>query len=156
MDFDQIPARPTHPFDATHLTDEQVAALTPAQLGWADLSETQWYALGHHWKANWKANPLGPDMRPPLEARPERIPAPEDLEKIKSLFKWIDFMHDQVRSPWGMAWIEIELALASLGRLMDWAHSNPPIQPRYRYRIDAPLDPNAQAPDHLPQDWEEP
>jgi len=32
----------------------------------------------------------------------------------------------------------------------------PPIHRLYRYRIDAPLDPNTQAPDHLPQDWEEP
>lgn len=99
--------------------------------------------------------PSDDDDRAPLEARPERVPAPQDLEKIKSLFKWIDSMHDNVRTPWGMSWIEIELMLASLGQIMDWAHSDPPIQPRYRYRIDAPLDPNAQAPDHLPQDWEE-
>jgi hypothetical protein len=145
----EIPAKPTKPFDATHLTDEQVAALTPAQLGWADLSDAQWRALERH-------HPLGPDTRAPLEARPERVPAPEDLEKIESLFKWIDFMHDQVRSPWGVPWIEIQLMMASLSQLTDWVASDPPIQPRYRYRIDAPLDPDAQAPDHLPQDWEEP
>lgn len=93
------------------------------------------------------------DDRPPLEARPERIPAPEDLEKIKSLFRWIDFMHDEVRTPWGIPWIEIQLMLASLQETRDWVESSPDISPRYRYRIDAPLDPDAQAPDHLPEGW---
>jgi hypothetical protein len=147
MDFDEIPVKPTRPFDARHLTDEQVAALTPTQLGWADLSERQVKALS--------AVPLGPDTRAPLEARPERVPAPQDLEKIESLFRWVDFMHERVRGPWGMAWVEIELMLASIQEIRDWSTTNPPINSRYRYRIDAPLDPDAQAPDHLPQDWEE-
>lgn len=94
------------------------------------------------------------DDRPPLEANPERVPAPQDLEKIETLFKWVDFMHDSVRRPWGMAWIEVQIMLASLQQIRDWSESDPPIHKGYRYRIDAPLDPNAQAPDHLPEDWE--
>jgi hypothetical protein len=148
MDFSEIPARPTKPFDARHLTDEQLAALTPAQLGWADLSEQQVKTL--------MAIPLGPDARAPLEANPERVPAPEDLEKLKTLFDWIDTLHDRVRSPWGMAWIEIQLMMAGGSELFEWIASDPPIHRLYRYRIDAPLDPDARTPDHLPSSWEEP
>ena len=136
----EIPAEPTRSFDARHLTDEEVLRLTPAQIMYAELSEEQW-------KVRLAA-------RAPLEANPERIPAPEDLEKVKSLFGWIDAMHDRVHGPWGVAWVEVEVMLASLSQLMDWAASDPPIHKNYRYRIDAPLDPDAQAPDHLPEDWE--
>ena len=136
----EIPAEPTQSFDARHLTDEEVLKLNPAQMKHAELSEEQWTVI------------LA--ARAPLEARPDRIPALEDLEKIESLFKWIDFMHDQVRSPWGMAWIEIQLMMASGSELLDWIASDPSIHRLYRYRIDAPLDPDAQTPDHLPEDWE--
>jgi len=83
------------------------------------------------------------------------VPSPEDLVKIESLFHWIDYMHDSVRRPWGMSWIEIQLLLASIQEIRDWAASDPPIHRLYRYRIDAPLDPNATFDDHLPQGWEE-
>lgn len=136
----EIPTEPTRPFDARHLTDEEVLKLNPAQIKHAELTDDQWTVI------------LA--ARAPLEARPDRIPAPEDLEKIKRLFNWVDFMHDHVRSPWGMAWVEVEIMLASLSQLTEWAASNPPIHKNYRYRIDAPLDPDAQAPDHLPEDWE--
>jgi hypothetical protein len=136
----EIPVEPTRSFDARHLTDEEVLRLTPGQIMYAELSEEQW-------KVRLAA-------RAPLEANPERVPAPEDLEKIKSLFGWIDAMHDRVHSPWGVAWVEVEIMLSSLSQLMEWAASDPPIHKNYRYRIDAPLDPNAQAPDHLPEDWE--
>jgi hypothetical protein len=141
------PAKPTKPWDARHLTDDQVAALTPAWLTWADLTERQVQAP--------MARPLGPDTRAPSEARPDRIPAPADLEQIKSLFRWVDSMHEFVRRPQGMAWVEIQLMLASCGQMMDWSASDPPISRHYRYRIDAPLDPDEQAPDHVPEDWEE-
>jgi hypothetical protein len=137
----EIPIKPTTYFDGTHLTDKEVLALTPAQLPWATLTDRQW--------------DVRINARAPFEQSPDRIPSPENLEQIKSLFDWVDFMHKQVRTPWGMAWIEIEVMLASFGQLKEWAESNPDINRRYRYRIDAPLDPDAQAPDHLPQDWEE-
>jgi len=137
----EIPVEPTQSFDARHLTDEEVLKLNPAQMMHAELSEEQWTVI------------LA--ARAPLEARPERVPAPEDLEKIKRLFNWIDFMHDRVRSPWGMAWIEVQMMMASGSELLEWMTSDPPIHRLYRYRIDAPLDPDAQAPDHLPHSWEE-
>ena len=62
-------------------------------------------------------------------------------------------MNDFVRRPAGMSWIEINTMLASLHQLMKWADSNPPIDPMYRYRIDAPMDPHAEAPDHMPEEW---
>jgi hypothetical protein len=138
----EIPAEPTQSFDARHLTDEEVRKLTTAQIAYAELSEEQWAVRLAE--------------RAPLEARPERMPAPEDLERIRRLFRWIDFLHDQVRSPWGMAWVEIQLMMASGTELLDWIASDPPVNRLYRYRIDAPLDPDARTPDHLPSSWEEP
>jgi hypothetical protein len=93
------------------------------------------------------------DDRPPLEARPERIPSPQDLEKIKALFQWIDYIHEEVRTPWGIPWIEIQILLASLGQIIDWARSDPPIDSRYRYRIDAPMNPHPEVPDNIPEEW---
>jgi hypothetical protein len=142
----EIPQHPKKPFDGTWMSDEQVKALNPLQFMWADLSARQdklWSDNAEEWTP------------PPSEGNPDRIPAPEDLEQIHELFKWTDNMAGFVRRPEGMAWIEIELMLASLGKFMHWARSRPPIDPHYRFRIDAPLDPNDnEVPDTIPKDWE--
>ena len=92
-----IPANPTEPFDATHLSDKEVLMLTDTQRYHAVLTERQMK--------------MESNARAPLEARPERIPAPADMDKIRSLFKWADFLHDRVRSPAGMAWVEMQIML---------------------------------------------
>jgi hypothetical protein len=147
MTSPEIPEHPTEPFDGTWMSDEQVKSLNRVQFMWADLTEAQtllWADNAEEW------------VPPPLENKPDRIPAPDQLDQIRGLFDWIDAMAGYVRRPGGMAWIEIELMLASLGQFMDWARSNPPIDSHYRYRIDAPRDPDdSEVPDHLPTDWEE-
>lgn len=94
-----------------------------------------------------------PDERPRVEQPLEYLPSPDDLAKIKSFYNWIDGMHDRVRGSWGSSWVEIQLMVASATDLLDWVASNPDINPRYRYRIDAPMDPDTEVPDHLPDDW---
>jgi len=88
----------------------------------------------------------------PLEANPDRIPPPEDVERLKDLFAMVDEMHLQVHSPWGMSWVAIQAALVSLRSTFEWAN-DARISHRYRYRIDAPLDPQAQVPDEIPKEW---
>lgn len=142
-----IPDQPSSPFDASGLTDEQLFNLSYRQRVWADMTDEQHMALSDH--EGEKVQPVSP----PHEGKPQYIPTRDELAKVHRLFQWVDGMHDHVRRPYGMAWAEIELMLASLRQLMEWAESNPPIDPRYRYRIDAPMDPDAKAPDHLPKDW---
>lgn len=143
----EIPSEPTSPFDGSSLTDDQVQALTQQQLLWVDLTDKQWIALTDYQLAN--PQPVGP----PHEHNPDYIPAPEHLEEIRGFFRWIDTMHEGVRTPSGMAWIEVQLLLASLGKWMQWARSEPPINPHYRYRIDAPMNPDATVSDYLPEEW---
>ena len=129
------------------MSDEQVKALTPEQFTWADLTESQ--------NLLWSA--YAKEVTPaPSEARPDRIPAPEYQQQIKELFDWVDSMHEFVRRPQGMAWVEIETMMAALTNFMRWVESDPPVDFYYRYRIDAPLDPNdSEVPDTVPKDWEE-
>ena len=92
--------------------------------------------------------------RPLYEGRPEYIPSPEDMAKIHRLFQWVDSMHGFVRRPQGMAWVEMQAMMFGLHELVEWVDSGPKINGRYRFRIDAPMDPEAQVPDHLPKEWE--
>lgn len=142
-----VPDKPTSPFDGTDLTDEEVRGLDQQQLVWVDLTDTQWITLTDYQMAN------PPPAGPPHEYNTDHIPAPEQVQKVREFFQWIDTMHKGVRKPGGMAWIEMQLLLVSLTKWMDWAQSEPNIDGRYRYRIDTPMDPDAQAPDHLPEDW---
>lgn len=93
--------------------------------------------------------------RPPYENRPEQIPSPKDVDMIQRLFEWVDAMHDFVRRPQGMAWVEVQAMLFGLHDLTEWVTSGPPINARYRYRIDTPMDPEGHAPDHLPKEWDQ-
>lgn len=149
----EIPQNPTRPFDARSFSDEQIKSLTPEQFLWADCTEAQTLM----WSKSVENAPWVTQIQPPSEGNPDYIPAADQIEQIRSLFEWVDTMATFVRRPQGMAWIEIELMLASLHKLMDWATSDPPINKRYRYRVDAPLDPDdSEVPDHLPEDWAEP
>jgi len=64
-------------------------------------------------------------------------------------------MHGLVRRPVGMSWIEMQIMLFSLHDMVEWVYSDPQIDPSFRYRIDTPMDPDAQFPDYLPAGWEE-
>lgn len=141
------PKNPKGPFDGKHLSDAEVLALTKIQIVWVDLDDHQWKMLLDREASN-------PHIPAKSEARPEHIPAPEHQAKIKRLFDWIDSMYENVRRPEGMPWIEIQLRLASLHQLMEWVNSDPPISRYFRFRIDAPMDPNDNVvPDHPPEDW---
>jgi len=147
----KIPENPSQPFDGSHLTDDEVRRLTKAQWTWAQLTDAQYRVFGQKLTEDEITNP--PPPRAFSEAVPERIPAPEELNQIKELFGWIDWMHDKIRQPSGMTWVEVQLSMNGASQLLDWVNSDPPIDRLYRYRIDSPMDPNAQVPDHMPEEW---
>ena len=139
------PVDPHEPWDGRKLTDKQLLGLAPRQAAWAELTARQWDVLA--------ATPVTYRRRPPVEMSPDRIPNPSDQAKIKRIFDWVDQMSTKVRQPQGMAWVEIHLMMASLGHLMDWSNSDPPINPHYRYRIDTPMDVHPEVPDTIPEEW---
>ena len=91
---------------------------------------------------------------PPSEFGPQYIPSPEHRTQIMALFEWVDSIHGLVRRPGGMAWLEMQIMLFSLHDMVQWVYSDPEIDPNFRYRIDTPMNPDAQVPDYLPEGWE--
>jgi hypothetical protein len=96
------------------------------------------------------------DDRAPLEQRPELIPEASDLARIRDLMHWADHLHESVRDPRGVCWNEIFTVLVSLGVLSEWGmDAATRIDGRYRYRVDAPLDPSLadNLPEYVPDSW---
>lgn len=100
--------------------------------------------------------PRDPSKDIPIEQSVDRIPSLEDQEKIKSIIKWADLIHEQAHSPWGINWQMLHVAVIAMGVEAEWAReAEQRIHYLYRLRIDAPMDETELKgmSDHFPEDW---